>query len=402
MKGWRGGENKYTGVFTPEHASYATVRQLEVMEAFEKSGQNIDATAKALGVTRKAVTQSLDAVILKAQIRGYSPEHQMTRPVPEMHVAKGVSTLFDADGKVRAQWVKSELDRQKYLQAIRDVVADAMNGLPRAEVTPMPVFTHACLCNLYTLTDCHVGALAWDKETGTDWDLEIAERTLTGCFEHMVNSSPQAKVAIVNQLGDFLHSDGIQGVTPTSGHLLDMDSRFSKVVRVAVRILRRIVDFALARHEKVIVIMAEGNHDISSSIWLRELFRLLYEDEPRVEVIDTPLPYYVYQHGRTMLCFHHGHLKKNGELPILFAAQFPKIWGETAKRYAHCGHRHHVEEKEHSGITVVQHPTLAARDAYAARGGWIADRQVTSITYHSAYGQVARNTITPEMIGEPA
>lgn len=396
----KGGENKYAGIFTPEHASYATVRQLEVMEAFEKSGQNVEATAAALGMHRKSVTDALDSVLRKAEIKGYSPRHHMTNAVPEMHVAKGVSTLFDAEGKVRAQWVKSELDRQKYLQAIRDIVADAMQGLPRVRSTPLPIFTEAALCNLYTMTDCHVGALAWDKETGDDWDLEIAERTLTGCFEHMVNSSPAAKVAIVNQLGDFLHSDGIQGVTPTSGHLLDMDSRFSKVVRVAVRILRRIVDFALARHEKVIVLMAEGNHDISSSIWLRELFRLLYENEPRVEVIDSPLPYYVHQHGKTMIGFHHGHLTKNAQLPILFAAQFPQVWGSTTKRYAHCGHRHHVEEKEHSGITIVQHPTLAARDAYAARGGWIAERQVTGITYHYLYGQVARNTITPEMLGE--
>jgi hypothetical protein len=83
---------------------------------------------------------------------------------------------------------------------------------------------------------------------------------------------------------------------------------------------------------------------------------------------------------------------------MLFAAQFPKVWGATQKRYAHCGHRHHTEEKEHSGISVFQHPTLAARDAYAARGGWIAERQVTAITYHDKFGQHSRVTICPEML----
>ena len=99
-----------------------------------------------------------------------------------------------------------------------------------------------------------------------------------------------------------------------------------------------------------------------------------------------------------MLAWHHGHLKKNDDLPILFAAQFPKVWGNSVKRYVHTGHRHHVEEKEHSGITVIQHPTLTARDAYAARGGWIAERQVTAISYHAEFGQVARTTVTPEML----
>jgi len=148
----------------------------------------------------------------------------------------------------------------------------------------------------------------------------------------------------------------------------------------------------------VVVLMAEGNHDISSSIWLRTMFNALYEKEPRVEVIDSEMPYYVYQHGLTMIAFHHGHLKKNDQLPLLFAAQFARVWGDTEKRYCHSGHRHHVEEKEHSGMTVVQHPTLAARDAYASRGGWIAERQVSAITYHKRYGQVAKITITPDML----
>jgi hypothetical protein len=103
-----------------------------------------------------------------------------------------------------------------------------------------------------------------------------------------------------------------------------------------------------------------------------------------------------------MLAFHHGHLKKNEQLPMLFAAQYPKIWGATTKRYAHCGHRHHVAEQEHNGMFVVQHATLASRDAYAARGGWLAERQVRVMTYHSAFGLVATNVVTPEMLLEAA
>jgi hypothetical protein len=187
-------------------------------------------------------------------------------------------------------------------------------------------------------------------------------------------------------------------VTPTSGHILDQDGRFSKIVQAAIRVLRQIVEMALAKHRHVFVLMAEGNHDMASSVWLRCMFKALYEREPRITVIESELPYYVHQHGATMLCFHHGHMKKNDDLPLLFAAQFPAIWGATSKRYCHTGHRHHHQEKEHSGMTVIQHPTLAARDAYAARGGWVAERQATAMTFHDQYGLVARNTVTPEML----
>lgn len=379
-------------------ASYATVRQLEYLEAVEKHGSNTKA-AQALGIDRRTLDKSIVSLRDKAAKMGYSPNHGMTKTVPEGFKVRGVSSYYDLDGKLKGQWVKSSADDDQREAAMRAAAEAMSEELPKLQPVTAPNVSIAQLATLYTLTDSHVGMLAWKKEGGANWDLKIAEATLVGCFAQMVNSSPNAKIGFVNQLGDFLHYDSaIAPVTPQSGHVLDADGRFSQMVTVAVRVLRRVVDLALAKHEKVIVLMAEGNHDIASSVWLRVMFRALYENEPRVEVIDSELPYYAYQHGKTLLAFHHGHMKKNDQLPILFASQFPKLWGNTVKRYAHTGHRHHTEEKEHSGITIIQHPTLAARDAYAARGGWISERAVTAITYHAEYGQVSRTTVTPEML----
>lgn len=378
--------------------SYATVRQLEYLDAVAAHGTQAKAAA-ALGVQKSSIFRSLGYLTRRAALQGYSPEHGMTHTVPDGFKVRGVSTLLDKEGKIRNQWVKSSSDDEARERMLREAYEAMSQDLPRAKATVLKDIGDAKLATLYTLTDSHVGMLAWAKEGGGDWDLSIAEATLVGCFTQMVKASPASKIGFVNQLGDFLHYDSaVAPVTPQHGHILDSDGRFSKMVTTAIRVLRRVVDLALSKHEKVVVLLAEGNHDMASSVWLRVMFRALYENEPRVQVIDSELPYYVYQHGKTMLAFHHGHLKKNDQLPILFAAQFPKIWGATTKRYAHCGHRHHVEEKEHSGLTVMQHTTLAARDAYASRGGWISERHVTSITYHSEYGQVARNTVTPEML----
>jgi len=381
----------------PELFKWTTGKQAEKLQAIIDHG-SLAAAAKALGVDSSRVSKVLSRVKHKAATSGYSPEHDMTRTVPEGYVVRGVSTYYNEDGKPQGQWVKSTLDQQQRDQLMREAFEAMAEDLPKVKPSSAPKVAVSDLCNLYVMTDCHVGMLAWHKESGEDWDLKIAERVLVGCFEQMVLSSPKASVGVVAQLGDWLHSDGILPVTPTSHNILDQDGRFSKIVQASVRILRHLVDFALKRHDKVVVLMAEGNHDISSSIWLRTMFKALYEKEPRVDVIDSEMPYYVYQHGKTMIAFHHGHLKKNDHLPLLFAAQFAKVWGDTEKRYCHSGHRHHVEEKEHSGMTVVQHPTLAARDAYASRGGWIAERQVSAITYHKRYGQVAKITITPDML----
>lgn len=383
----------------PKLLEYATERQRDILTAIETHGSQ-RAAAEALGLARGTISSAIASVQARAAKMGWSPSHDMTRTVPDGFRVKGTSTLYGEDGKPKLQWVKSQVDQERQEAIFREACAAMAETLPRVKPAPRPAKTDAALCNLYTLTDCHVGALAWHKEGGSDWDVKIAERTLVAAFAHMVNAAPAAKIGFINQLGDFLHSDGSNGllpVTPMHGHVLDQDGRFSKIVGAAIRILRRIVDFALEKHEQVVVLLAEGNHDMSSSIWLRAMFKALYENEPRVSVIESELPYYAYQHGSTMLAFHHGHMKKNDDLPLLFAAQYPKVWGNTTKRYAHTGHRHHTEEKEHSGMIVIQHPTIAARDAYAARGGWLAERSATAITYHERFGQVARNTVTPEM-----
>ncbi|HAT4910165.1 TPA: hypothetical protein I9675_004527 [Salmonella enterica subsp. enterica serovar Typhimurium] len=41
---------------------------------------------------------------------------------------------------------------------------------------------------------------------------------------------------------------------------------------------------------------------------------------------------------------------------------------------------------------------LAAKDAYASRGGWMSWRSANVITYSSEYGEVGRLTISPEML----
>jgi hypothetical protein len=376
---------------------YATPRQAQFIDAITRLGSYRKASEET-GVGVRKIFETIAGLRRRAAREGHAPGNWDSGVAPGYLMGK-VTVQRDAGGAVERTWERQSPDQQLVLEALRAAVTSLAEEIPRRPAVKPPKLTAEALATVYTLTDAHVGALAWRQEAGADWDLRIAERTLTGCFDALVEGAPKASLGIVAQLGDFLHMDNISPATPTSGHLLDADGRFSKVVQIAVSILRRIVDRALQRHRKVIVLMAEGNHDISSSIWLRVLFAALYEKEPRVQVIDSPLPYYAIQFGKTFLGWHHGHLKKNNELPLLFAAQFPKLWGDTTKRYVHTGHRHHVEEREHSGITVIQHPTLAARDAYAARGGWIAERQASAITYHAEYGQVGRNTVVPEMIG---
>jgi hypothetical protein len=327
---------------------------------------------------------------------GELPEVKALRQAPDGYMVKGTSTLVDEQGNTKLQWIKTSADMETLRAAQAAVLRQMTRKLPALPRIKAPAEQSADLCTVYTMTDCHVGMLAWSRETGEAWDLNIAERCLTETLLQMIDAAPASALGVLNQLGDFLHFDSLQPMTPTHHHILDADSRYQKVVEVAVRILESVIAAMLTKHAAVHVEMKEGNHDPTGSVWLRVMFARIFRDNPRVTVNLSPNPYTAKQWGETMLGFYHGHLAKLPSLPLVFAQQFSEMWGATKFRYIHTGHKHHVEEKEHPGIKVIQHPTIAAPDAFAARGGWLSKRQATSMTYHKTRGEYARAIFIPQ------
>lgn len=365
----------------------------ELIAAVEQHG-SIAKAAAALGIHQRTAERKLQ----RAAQRGHSPQHDMTHLVPEGYRVRGVSTLYDGEGKPRMQWVKSQIDSDA-IQAIVDAaVAGLSEEIPREPARPAPRGTRDELLNQYTITDYHLGMLAWGEETGADWDLAIAEDMLVRWFAQAIAIAPAARYAVFAQMGDFLHWDGLDAVTPMHKNLLDADTRFQKLVRVAIRVIRRVIGMLLEKHEIVYVLMAEGNHDPASSIWLRELLHAMYEHEPRVIVERSPDPYYCIEHGDCALFYHHGHKRKVTNIDAVFAAKFRDVFGRTKFAYAHMGHLHSVDVKETPLMLIEQHRTLAAPDAYASRGGWLSGREAQVITYHKRFGEVGRVRVSNLMV----
>jgi len=379
---------------------YATERQAEYIDAVNEHG-GIRRAARALGVGHSAIIQAIDRLKRSASRRGYSPEHDMVHPVPEGFIAKGVSTYYDETGKPRGQWVKSSIDHEHQKAMMRAVFAGMADELPR--LAPVRHSQNTCsseLLNCYVISDYHFGMLAWRDETGADWDLDIAERTLVKWFEQAIAQAPDTEKAVFAQLSDLLHYDGFAAVTPESKHLLDADGRFPKLVRTVIRVIRQVIDMLLVKHKHLHIVMCDANHDPVSQVWLREWLSVIYENEPRISVDTSPSPYNAFEFGKVALFFHHGHKRGMGNVSEVFASQFREMFGRTKHAFAHVGHRHHLDIKENNLMIVEQHRTLAAPDAYAARGGWASGRDAKVITYHKEHGEVGRVTINYSAVAE--
>ena len=376
---------------------FCTVRQGEILKAVEEHGSHRRA-AESLGIKKSTISSVMASLKLKAAVHGYSPEHDMTKIAPDPFVVRGVSTYYNEEGQVKGQWVKTRMDDNKFQQIMMETIESLKEQIPRVDITEAPPYGNDNLLNCYVITDYHLGMLSWDEETGENWDIKIGEELIVKWFAQAILQSPNADTAIFAQLSDFLHFDGMDAVTPASKHLLDVDTRFAKLVRSAIRVLRTVIDMLLQKHTNVHIIMADANHDPVSQIWLREWFSVLYENEPRISVDKSPNPYNAYEFGKTALFFHHGHKRKVANVSDVFVGMFREMFGRTKYAYAHMGHLHSIDIKENNLMIVEQHRTLAPADAYAARGGWLSGREAKVITYDKRYGEVGRLTINSDML----
>lgn len=368
----------------------------------EQLQEELNAGMKNVDIARKYGISDRVIRIRKAKLakKGVGHGRDVSHLVPDGYKIKGTSSLVDEFGNTKLQWVKTDTDAERQIELMKAVI----EGM-KSEITPAPPVKAVRakrddkLLNLYTVSDFHLGMLAWGDESGDDWDMKIAEDLFSRWFDAAFQKAPDAGTGVINLLGDLAHFDSLVAVTPASGNVLDADTRYQKLVRYMIRMVRRVVDMALVKHKNVRLLIVQGNHDESGMIWLAEMFSTLYDNEPRVFVDTSPDVYKMVQHGKTTLFFHHGHKARFDAIEPVMIAKFRKAFGESVYSYAHVGHLHHQKIVESRNMIVEQHRTLAAKDAYASRGGWMSGRSANVITYSAEYGEVARLTISPEMLG---
>lgn len=380
-------------MITTQHLQYCnTDTQRKYVQAIIDAG-SISQAARDIGVARQTIQDAIRPVKRRATKQGYSPEHDMTHQLPDGQKLRGVSTAYDRNGEIVMQWVKSAEDKERMAELMREAIKAMCEDIPRLDPAEAPKKTTGSLMAVYPLGDPHIGMLSWSDETGQDWDLEIAEEKFLAVFQRLVVSAPQCEQSVIVNLGDYFHYDNMEGVTSRSGHSLDVDSRYAKMVRVGVRIMRTMIDTALSHHSTVRVINATGNHDDTSAIFLSVALANIYDNEPRVIIDDSPTPYHYVRFGKCFFGAHHGHSTKMANLPSIMAADMPSDWGQTEYRYWYTGHIHHDSAKEFPGCKVESFRTLAAKDAYATWNGYRSGQDSKCIVLHHHHGEVQRHTV---------
>ena len=381
----------------PKLKEYATALQAKYIDSVIEIG--VVRTARKFGIGHGAVAHALQAVRKKAALAGFAPEADMTHAVPSPFVVKGVSSLYDKDGNLTAQWVKTALDQSKVEQVIRDFVASLIEDAKGAsKLIKAPAHANEDLLAAYPIGDPHFGMYAWAAETGNDFDAVIAERITKGAVDRLVDSAPAAHTALIISLGDLLHSDDTSNRTPQHGYVLDVDTRHQKIMIVALKTLKHAVYRALEKHALVIVRFVSGNHDPHASFAIALAMAEHFSNNPRVQIDLSPAVHWYYRFGKVLIGTTHGDTTKMAQLPGVMAADRSQDWGVTQYRHWYCGHIHHKEVKEYPGVVVEYFRTLAARDAWHASKGYRAGRDMECIVHHKEHGEIERHRCDVGMV----
>lgn len=382
---------------------WATDRQRIIAEAVNEHGSG-RAAARVLGIHPAVVCRAVESMKRRAAAQGYSPEHGMTRAVPTPFVAKGHSTLdkIDVNTGERTQilqWTKTRLDDQAYLESIKSAISSFFEDQPPLVIPDAPLNVQSDIIPWIQIGDAHLGMLAHMAETGQNFDLKIGERELAVAIDMLIDELPFSERIVINDLGDFTHYENMKGETEASGHRLDFDGRFPKMITVYSRLMRRIVEKALTKARVVDVIINQGNHSRTNDIWMAELLRVAYGNDPRVNVLNNDCVFIGYRMGNTFVMIHHSDQCKAKDLIGVMITDFREDFGETEFHYIDNGHIHHsMAMKEHPSIVIEAWNNMAASDKWAFEKGYRSRQSITAVQRSMKYGEVQRRLLPIQQV----
>lgn len=314
---------------------------------------------------------------------------------------KSRSTMVDAEGNVKLQWVKEDREAVDMVDALREAVDSIMSTVKAAEEVPVVEAVRSTdAFNLYVNSDLHIGALMDESETGDrDWDRKIALKTIKASIDFLIGNSPSTAVGVVVDLGDILEIDDFKNSTPKSGNKLDVDGRYSKILDVALEATSYMVEKALEKHETVHFININGNHDISSGHAIRSYMKAYFRSNPRVIVDESHKEIKYFGIGSTLLGFAHGDGLKMRDAGEVMVVDNEAIFSDTTNRYFHFGHVHKDSVYDGRLCRSESHRNLSPLNNWAAHMGY--RRQAGTmkcITYHAEFGEINRTTFNVNMV----
>ena len=259
------------------------------------------------------------------------------------------------------------------------------------------------------LLDPHLGMLAWGKEVGVPYDLQIGIADYRRAFNSLLAVAEHYSIERICFLvgHDLFHVDspGIdvkgrsRGGATTAGTTMDFDTRIARLFTHVRRLIVDCIDDATGvAHVDVEIV--PGNHDRHTMYKFGEVLQAWYRNDVNVTVHNSASVRSYYRYGANIFMFTHGEefYRKRDNLVSIFATECPpEMWVKGKVREIHVGHNHINMEKVFTGeptttmwegraTRVRSLPGLTTEDAWHFEEGYKHTRRGTALIWNKSGG----------------
>lgn len=346
----------------------------DVFNSFKSLKENFEK-----GTLESTITTSFDPKTIEDLYK----EHQVN---PEIYVIKNYWSKKQPNGNFTSSVfaVKKTIDNaepQEFFELIKNYDSP-YTPIKKSEICVNSAFTRPS-CLILHLTDFHL-----DKQDIYGTTLEEKKKQFYQVATKLLYRAYQSNYIdeIVFVLGsDMLHTDTYQGTTT---NLTPQDSNttwhnaFTQAFDIYATTIKLLSQFC----NKLNVILVPGNHDRSKSFYLAYGLEKYFERDDNILFDTNPIPRKVYTYGSTFIGLHHGDCKIT-DLPLIFAKEYCKEWGQCTYHQILTGDKHHLFEKEIQGVRIRQLPSLSKEDNWHNQSNYVNSvKAAMAIIYDKEYG----------------
>jgi len=232
-----------------------------------------------------------------------------------------------------------------------------------------------------TYVDPHNGLLAWQNESGENYDLKIAQERFLKCAWDIVSRCKHKKIKriILCMLGDILHTAN-DNQTTEKGTFQSVDGRYVKITDTTEATIVNVIAI-LKSIAPVEVVWVSGNHSRISEYLVMRSVEKSFSD---VKFDIAPNPIKSIKIGNALIGLAHGDMpKKNITQNVDREA---RMIGGIKYIEQHCGHFHSEITTWVNGIIVRYLPCLCSSSAWVHQQGYLNFKAMISFVWSETNG----------------
>jgi len=362
-----------------------TDKQKAAVLAYHENNSSERAAAKALGISKQAIRQSLFLAQRKGAL--LKPDSYCEHAPAGFEMTHG--TLHIIDGEVKQSWprIKPAISTEDLAEYLSQRIPISTLKLPELRQC-----NENLMCE-WPVFDAHHGMLAWAAETGNDYDHKISRHLQIGAGKIIFGAFGPIQKATIILGGDNQTSDNKSGMTEKSGNIVDRDSRFQKMIWCSYEAAVSCIEIAANFAQQVEVIVLSGNHDYHSALHLTIQLHAHFRAQKRITINISPAKHRFYTWGKNVFMATHGDIseKRIGSFALQQTIRQGFAFDPDMRLHVRMGHLHKAGRKtpdmlvEEDGVIIERFPTLAATEAYAVDAAYTSLRTTSATLWHKDY-----------------